>query len=389
MKTQTRKDRNTKNDKGVILIASCVFLVVLLMLAAGFTLLSTNELNSARRYRDSTAAFWAAEAGINQFIRNPQMLDGNAPPAITIGDYSVSLVKDDSDSSLRVVTATGTANGVQRKVQVEFPAIPPDVFNNTMSTGGDIDLDGNTGLMQVHGKARLGGTYNDLGKNLHAEFDDKVEGVSSSLTTLTFPDANGNGTADEFNDFVEFYRDVAASYSEDEVVYIRGNGTYTITPNDSLEGESLSNKRIIFIEGDAPGHGNVNVVFGTTWENNQDMTIISTGSVNYIQPLESPSNNSRLSVVAWTQYYEPAALVSAHDGLTYAHDNAYLRDVLDISVTHGSLIANNYIYVKETVAWKTFNYDSAIITNIPPGFAGLVGGGGSGYSATPSAWREI
>lgn len=385
MTLSTHKAKNLKNDQGVILIASCVFLVVLLMLAAGFTLLSTNELNSARRYRDSTAAFWAAEAGINQFIRNPTMLDNNVGSVtLNIGSYSAYLTKDDSDTSLRVVTSIGTANGVQRTVQVEFSAVPPDVFNNTMSTGGNIDLDGNLGIMEVHGKARLTGTYNDLGRNLHAEFEDKVEGVNSGMTTLKYPDENGNSTPDEFNDFVEFYRDVAASYPANEVVYVQGNETYTITPSSSLVG-----KKIIFVEGNAPGHGNVNVLFDATWADNQDMTIIATGSINYIQPLSSPTSNSRLNAVAWTQYYEPAALLSAHDGLTYAHDNAYLRDVFDVSVTHGSLIANNRIYVKETVALKIFNYDNSIVTNVPPGFSGLVSNGSSGYQTMPSSWKEI
>ncbi len=77
---------------------------------------------------------------------------------------NVDLVKD--DGTVRTVTAAATIDGVQRSLQIEFQALPPGPFENTMATCGDITLDGNLGVMQVHGKTRTCGTYIDSGRNL-------------------------------------------------------------------------------------------------------------------------------------------------------------------------------------------------------------------------------
>ncbi|MFH1360810.1 MAG: hypothetical protein ABIJ41_07260 [Candidatus Omnitrophota bacterium] len=395
-----KKQGKLRNKEGFILITTYIFLTVLISMTAGFALSSVNELNHARRYRDSAKAFWLAEAGVQRFIEDTTLLDGSNIGYFSVGNYSVSLAKAD-DMTVRTVTSSSIVNGIRKQVQIDFPVVPLSIFDNTMSTAGNIDLDGNLGVMNVHGKARCSGVYDDLGKNLTGNFDDLVEDVSSEETILTYPDLNdsldqdlvdrgvGTSAPNEFVDFVQFNRNLISQYPEGEVAYFLGNGTLTITPNADFSG-----KKIIFVEGDSPGGGDVNIVFDATWQDNQNITIISTGSVNYIQPLQIGVEDSKLNVIAWSDYYEPAALVSAHDGLTFSHSYAYLRDVLDISSTHGSLIGNDRIYVKETLAWKEFNYDESILEELPPGFEGLIMGSGEGqqtveYQTTPTAWREI
>ena len=387
-----------KNNRGVALIAAYVVLTSLIILSTGFVSSTSHELANARRNFDSTRSFWLAEAASNQFKADTTMLDSGkagvtcngtvCQKTITFGNDSVLLSKDDL-ALTRTVTATTslTTSDTSRAVEIEYEALTPGIFDNTMSTGGDVDLDGIAGVMNVHGKTRLTGVYNDLGRGLFAWFEDKVEGTDIDETILTYPDADNNGTADEFSDFVTFYRDLVATYPAEEVVYLPGNGTFTITPNSDLVG-----KKIVFVDGDE-GSGNVNIVFDATWADNQDITIISTGDINHIQPLASPVSNSRLNTIAWTKYYEPAALLSIHRGLTYTHGWAYLRDVWDVSITQGSLIANDRVYVKETVAWKEFFFDNSIVSDLPPGFEGLLmgsgGGGTSGYQTESSSWKEI
>ncbi len=372
------------NNKGAALIISYLVISSLLTLSAGFALSSVSELNAARRYRDQATAFWVAEAGLNTFLQNTSLLNTTNPQTLSVGNYSVILTKNDSNAALRIVTAQSTVGGSTRKLQLEFPSTAPSVFSNSMSSGGNLILNGLLAKLEVYGKTRLTGSYQLNGFGASATFEDKQEGVSNSLTTLTYPDSSGNGTADEFNDFVEFNRDIVATYNPSEVVYIQTNGTATVTPNSSLNG-----KKVIYVEGTSAGAGDVNIVFGSTWSDDQNMTIISTGTVNYIQPLQGLTD-SKLNTISWEKYYEPSVLYSNHAGVNYSHGSADFFEVLDTSTSVGSVIGKTGINANETIAWKKFYYDSDLLTGtVPPGFEGLVGGGSSGYSSTPSDWKEI
>src|SRR3989338_2601244 len=221
-----------KENKGVVLITSYLVLAGLLTLTAGLTTSSIGELNHARRFRDAAASFWAAEAGANRFLSDTTMLDGvSSETDLTIGSYSVHIIKDDSDPMTRVVTATGTANGITRTIQMEFPGQPPDVFDNTISTGGNFRSFGGsfrTSYLNVYDKARLGGAYINNAINLSSTFEDKLENQDTAGTTLTYPDANSNGTADEFTDFKQYNQDLIAEYPPEDVVYVTPGAGETV-----------------------------------------------------------------------------------------------------------------------------------------------------------------
>ena len=371
------------NNHGAALIIGYLVLSALLTLSAGYALSTVNELSNARRYMDSTTAFWTAEAGVNRFMANTSLLNTTNPQTITIGNYSVTLSKTDGSTS-RSLTATTTVRGNTRDLQVDFPANTPPIFSNTMSSGGNIALSGTIGQINVYGLTKITGTFTKSGIATSGYFENKTEGVSSASTTLAYPDSDANGTADQFNDFVTFNRAIVATYNSSEVVYIQTNSTTTVTPSSSLAG-----KKIIYVEGTSAGAGDVNLIFGTTWADNQNLTVISTGSVNYIQPL-TVAANSKLNVITWERYYEPSILISMHKGVTYSHANADYTELLDISSTTGAVIAKTGINASETIASKSFYYDSTLATSaVPPGFEGLVTTSSSGYSSTPSSWKEI
>jgi len=382
------------NNKGVALITAYFVLSTLITLSVGLAYSSINELSTANRYKDSTKSFWIAEAAINDFIADTNMLNSGQPNVgceddicakeYTLDGYEIYLQKQDT-TSVRYVSALATVGGIQRQLQVEFPANPPDVFDNTISSGGNIALSGALSELEVYDKTRITGTFTKSGIGLTGWFEDKQEGVSNTLTTLKYPDANNNGTSDEFNDFVEFNRDIVSTYDPDEVIYIQSNSTQNIVPNTQLAGT-----KIIYVEGTSAGAGDVNIIFNATWQADQNITVISTGTVNYIQPL-TVASNSRLNTVAWDDYYEPSILYSTHSGVTYAHDLATYREVFDYSISEGSVIGNNGMTANEVVAHKEFNFEDPVDSdgNVPPGFEGLVGGSSGGYVSTPSSWKEI
>lgn len=371
------------NNKGAVLIAVYMVLFVLMTLSSSVALFNFSELNDARRHQNDAAAFWSAEAGINQFMADPTMLDAAGSKTIAGESGTALLSKDDSDSRYRVVTSTGAAGGSRRRIQIKYPALST-IFERAVSTKGDVTIEGRRSSLIINDKLRLGGKVVNAAVYPLVFFEDKQEGVSAPLVSITYPDADGNGTADEFSDFVAFNRDLIASYPEEEVVYVRGNGTYTITPDASLEG-----KKIVYIEGEREGQGNAIIQFTGALATDQSLTVIATGTVTH-NLAGLAGNNSRLHIIAWSDYFETAALPSVHNGMIYTHGTAYFDEMHDTSVTNGSVVANEGVVIREIWSTKIFNYADVRKNGVvPPGFEGLAGGRASGYASAPSSWREI
>jgi len=380
------------NNKGAALILSYLVLSVLFTLTAGFAVSTVSELNYAQNYRDSTSAFWLAESGLNRFAQDTTLLDGG-DQTYYYGSNYVHLTKDDTSPSKRIVTATGNVRGVARSLQVEFAANPPTIFSYTMASGGNINLTAFFAGIDVSEKTRLSGSYSQYGLAL-GMFEDKVEGVDSDTVTLEYPDADNNGTPDEFTDFVQYNQNILSEYSSDEIVYVQrqeGDGPLEVWPYSSVNGQSLMNKKVLYVEGPTAGSGDVDLYFGPNWHDDQNLTVISTGSVNYYQPLQNPTNNSQLNTISWDNYTEGAILLSSHQGVTYSHSEANFGSLLSISYTDGSLLANDEINFVLGGVWKMFDYTSPVDENgfVPPGFEGLITSSSGGFSSTPGQWNEI
>ena len=373
----------TLNDKGAVLIAVYMVLFILMAMSSSVAMFNFSELRESCRHRDATSAFWLAEAGVNLFMADPDMLDDVGLKTIDEGIGTIRLHKDDSNPRHRLVLSTGTVKGIQRSIQIKYPALST-IFENTLSTKGNMVIKGRKSSVMVNDKMRLGGSVIHSAKFPLVFFEDMREGISEQLVAITYPDANHNSVADEFGDFIAFNRKLISQYSEDEIVYIRGNATYTIIPDKSLAG-----KKIIYIEGDREGEGNAVIQFSGALEKGQNLTVIATGTVTHNQT-GSAQKNSQLNIIAWGGYSETAMLPSVHNGMIYTHGTAYFDEVHDTSVTNGSVVANEGIVIGEIWSMKTFNYaDMRRRGVVPPGFEGLVGGGVSGYAQNPSTWEEI
>ncbi len=371
------------NNRGAVLISVYMVLFVLIALSSSVARLNFSELRDALRYKNSVAAFWLAEAGINKFLAAPDMLDEVESYVNTEEDETFELNRDDSDPRYRVIRSIGTVDGIQRTIQIKYPALSR-VFERTLSTPGNLTIEGRKSSVTVNDRLRLGGRVVNTSVYPLTFFEDKQEDVNEELVSIKYPDANNNGTPDEFEDFVTFNRNLIARYAQEEVVYVKGNETYTIVPDEALKG-----KKIVYIEGDQAGEGNVIIQFGSVLPKGQNLTIISTGSVTHNQVGEA-HKDSQLNIIAWSDYFETAALPSIHQGMIYTHGTAYFDEVHDTSVTNGSVVANEGIVFKEIWSTKTFNYaDVRTRGAVPPGFEGLSGGGVSGYMPLPNSWREI
>jgi len=377
--------RKRLKQRGVALAVAYMVVGALVTLSSAFVASTVGELRTAQSYKDSTKAFWVASSGINDFIKNTAILDTGAK-IINVGAYSVLLTKTDSASE-RVVRAVSTVGGTKRTIEITYPANPPDLFSNTMTTGGNFNLTGLLARLDVFGKTRIGGNYTKSGALAVANFDDKLTGQGEASTTLKYGDTDGNGTPDEFADFKRFYQDQCGTYAPDDVEHVVVNAGESVLLYPSQEN---AGKKLIFIEGPNPGDGSVDILFDPSWRDGENLTIVSTGDVTYIEPLQL-GTDSKLNIIAWQDYNEASILYSAHSGIVYAHDDANFYSVLSYSVTEGNVIANDDINAMEALTWKRFVFDSALDAQgrVPPGFAGLVGQAPPGYVSTPGSWKEI
>ncbi|MFH0935717.1 MAG: hypothetical protein V1828_02505 [Candidatus Omnitrophota bacterium] len=369
------------NNRGAALILSYMVLTVLTILGSAFLVRSVSEGNISRRYADSARAFWLAEAGLSdgyQDIVNGNPLSGGQLDFSdgTSGTYQVSSISHPFGTEVVSVGSFGT---VQRSVSGIVYHIP-GVFENTLSVGGNLTLIGLLARVEVYAKTRISGAYS---KQFLASgwFEDKQEGVSQDLTTIKIPDYNNNGTPDEFSDFVLFGREAVQSYPADQVVYIQNNGTVNIFPDQGLVG-----KKVIFVEGSSPGSGDVNIFFDATWQEGQDLTVISTGDITYVEPLQFQAD-ARLSAIAWEDYNEASIFRSEHESVMYAHQDGNFIDILDWGSTTGNLIANGNVSLMEVLTYEKYYFsDRASNGDLPPAFSRL---GGSSGTPGLTDWQEL
>ena len=367
------------NKRGVALIVSYMVVAVLTILGSISVSRSVSEGNLVRRYVESEHAFWIAEAGLSEGYF--AVINALTVPTgqVSFGGGTYEIVVTDTAIG-KEIKVTGTYNSGQRIVK-GYLLLIPYVFENTISGGGDITLSGLLAQVEVYDKTRISGTYN---QNFGASgwFEDKQEGVDPMYTTITIPDKNGNEVDDEFDDFVLLGQEIVSSYPSEEVVYIETDDTVNIFPNDSLIG-----KRVVYVEGSTPGSGDVNIFFDATWEEGQDLTVISTGTITYVEPLQF-QEDSRLSTASWDDYNEASIFRSEHESVMYAHDDANFIDILDWGSTTGNLIVNNDISLLEVLTYEKYYFsDRALNGDLPPGFQYLCGGMGN-LSNKLSRWQE-
>jgi len=372
------------NNKGSALIVAYVTLYALVTLSAGLVIFNFNDMNYARRYFRSAAAFWLAESGANMFMADTTLLDTENPRTIPLAEGTLRIRKDDKSSAKRKVTVTATVKGVSRKVQLTYPPKPPQVFRTTISVGGDVVIKGNKVSVIMNDRIRMSGKVVNEAKHSNVHFEDKQENFNSGVVTLKYPDLNSNGVPDEFDDFVIYNRDLLNRYQREEVLYIKGNGTYTLAP-----GSELKDKKIVFIEGDKEGKGNAVIQLNAGLVKDQELTVIATGNVTYNQGGWA-APNSKLNIISWSGYSESAILPGSHNGMVFTHGVASFTDIFETSVSSGGLVANGGLVFEEIWSTKTFNFaDMTINDLVPLGFEGLLGGGSTGYTETPDSWRTM
>ena len=365
---------NKLNNKGSILLIATIVLYLVIVLGVNFSMVNINELNYSRQYYHSATAFWLAEAGINMYIANPGLLDNEPSLEIEYGNGKIILTRDDSQPSFRYINAIGINGVAKRKIQIAYPAYVPDAYKNSMSTNGNIEINGSKTMAFVNGNTRVSGSITGTSQNANVIIDDAKQGVDQHLTSLTYSNTSDDNAK---NVFINNNKSLIASYPPDEVLIINNADSYTLSP-DAVKG-----KKIVYLE----GNGIINT--SGLVQSNQNLTIITSGSVTFNQDGNQPPN-SQLNIIAWDGYNETASASSTYRGLIYTHGKATFDNIKADSVTNGGVIADGGIILGDIWSTKIFNYADMTSNGFyPAGFENLSGGSTMGVASKPISWREL
>ena len=365
------------NKRGAALILSYAVILVLTILASAFLSSIISENNLVRRYEASSQAFWAAEAGLANAYHTWSANRGYAGEANTpLGEGTYTVTKTPLNPQ---VTVTGTVGTTQRTIHAQFVGIP-SAFNNVFSVGGNLNImEYPDATLTFNGNTRYSGNFNTTEYGTTPEhpvtspsFNPDPQPAPQSLTTITIPDYNGNGTDDEFDDFVQFGRQVIASYPPEQTIYIQTNSRVIINSLTNLAG-----KKVIFIEGSQTNPNTQSVFingdpFPADTTGPQDLTIISTGAImNGIYPWTAINTPSRLNTLSWGTYYEMGS---------------YWTGPSDSPAPGGSSSGVHYSHTDihgETVAGRITTFTGSYVCNGNADFGGVL----YGYNWIPPSYE--
>lgn len=433
-----------RKKKGVVLILASIIVAALLAISGGYMKQVVAELNTARRFLNNEKSLWAAEAGAvvaycnlkTNANWNPASLSASDRQVGDDGSFAITVTLSGSD---RNVSVAATIGNLYPKT-VTFSLSYPGALSNALSAGKKLRRRNTWGQLNINGDTQAGnGVHQTQGywKLQNGELEYVITSEQNNLSWVTthqgysydwnanpapeilFPDGDDqNGVDDQFTDFTSHFQNTINSnqYSASEVVYIQINNNDTVwvypgwsgqgylwTPSQGFIRDAqnntvtLSGKKILYVEGNSAGKGDVKILFGAAevYGQGEDLTIISTGDVSYIAPVQIPGNNSRLNVIAWNNYEEWGSwwYGNNHNSNVFAHDNVIYSG--GTSNTTGSVTANDNIELGSWYYGIKYINSPTLEVELPPGFEGLselsqgniFSSGGSG--TLNNDWQEL
>ncbi len=276
------------NQKGMALLTTLIFVFILVTFGVALLTMTGNDIKLSALQRDSTEAFYIAEAGIDKalwYLNTPEDNGGEgldwrpneeqeSYPAVSTNYYQLT-VEDTAEQDVIKITSRGVVSDGNkvygsRKIEVKAKkAISPSpslVYNYAVATEGnlitfrgDIKIDGDvhsngdislfSGVPEITGEATASGGTNDLGSVRHE--------------TQMYPKI----------DF-EYYKQLAIA-----------NGTYYGGSKDFDIEETITG--IHFIEGDVAikQNADLNIDGGAIFATGT-ITVIATPTINRTQSAE-------------------------------------------------------------------------------------------------------
>lgn len=154
--------------RGAVLILSYAVVMVLTILSSAFIMRTVSENNIARRYAESAQAFWLAEAGVSQALRNLRA-DYNSSDIgdtpLGAGGYAVDITANIDGTrtlSSRGFIPFSGQNRAARSIEVVVNKVvfaSDDFYSNAIYSGGDIVINGTS--YSIDGDVVYAGSISD------------------------------------------------------------------------------------------------------------------------------------------------------------------------------------------------------------------------------------
>ena len=109
-----------KNQKGVIIIFTAILLGILVSISLGLAAIFVPKIRSINEVRNSVAAFFAAESGLEWCIYINQFAPSPTPAPPTMANWATFQLTP-ADCSGTTIKSVGSYQGVTRALQADFP----------------------------------------------------------------------------------------------------------------------------------------------------------------------------------------------------------------------------------------------------------------------------
>jgi len=164
------------NKKGIVLILSFLVVTVLTVLLASLFFKTINENNLTQRHLNSVQAFWLAEAGIAEAVKN---LPGSTPDGCLSTGYCYSVDISALPNSYYQIDSTGSVSLPsgevinQRALRAVARTIPPDIssFPHAIEITGSLITKGNAYTINGTVSENAAVNFSDLFEHSKAEIE--------------------------------------------------------------------------------------------------------------------------------------------------------------------------------------------------------------------------
>ena len=273
------------NQKGIALLTTLIFVFILVTFGVALLTMTGNDIKLSALQRDSTEAFYIAEAGIDKalwYLNTPEDNGGEGLdwrtneyqepyPAVSTNYYQLT-VEDTAEQDIIKITSRGVVSDGNkvygsRKIEVKAKkAISPSpslVYNYAISTEGDLTFEKS---IQIDG---------DVHSNGNISLVSDVPDITGEATA-----SGGTNELGSVSHAIQMYPKIDFEYYK---VLAIANETYYGDSKDFTIGETING--IHFIEGDVriKKNANLNIINGGAIFATGTITVIATPIIRRTQ----------------------------------------------------------------------------------------------------------
>lgn len=339
-----------KKQEGVVFFTTLVLLAIAVLICSGMSIMVLRDTYTVKTIRQGAQAYFLAEAGIEEAVKevtnNFDWVPSGYPETLGAGTYSVAITTYPTGLGRKLITSTGTVEGVSKVINVQVLYTGPEAFNYPALGGGKLTIGGgsvisDTDPISVHSNSPGNGAV-EVG-SVWPWSGGTVEGDASACgTVVVHPNGTVTGAVTDgapvvelppFDDnFFQYYYNLANAdgkvysgvkiFTSDpcvgtinHVVYVNGQvrlvGTWTMTGCIVATGKIIINK----------------------W---------ASGHITQHQYQNLPAFMSKGSDV---EIYDPTDI----EGMVYANGYIFIDSIFGTygpTIIYGALYGKSWVYIK-------------------------------------------